>query len=229
MYWSGRRLSHAPFHDVAYSLIRRQIHTGSVLPGEQLPAERKLAETLGISRATLRDALKRLEHEDYVVSSRGVKGGNFIAGNDQINEIARKYLLTHADDVWRSFEFLSAILDQACRLASARKNPSDISRMSRAIADTKASQNAGCFRKAQLEFVMAMCSASLNRHLTDGAETALEGLFSPDPGPDPLRTGMMLEKILDCIGSGDGTNAAIGMNALLENMSQNMLQQMMAS
>ena len=228
MYWAGRRLSHAPFHGVAYSLIRRQIHTGSVLPGEQLPAERKLADTLGISRATLRDALKRLEQEGYVVSTRGVKGGNFIADGDQIAGIAKRYLLGQADDIWRSFEFLEAVLNQACILACGLKNPSDVAVMSTAISDVRASETAGYFRKGQYEFLMAMCHASLNRHLVDSAETAMECLFSPDPGPNPAETALLLDKILHSILSANHESASLALSDLLNDMSENLLRQMMS-
>ncbi len=47
------------------------ILTGRYKVGEKLPAERKLAVSLGINRATLREAIKNLEHMGLVKSRQG--------------------------------------------------------------------------------------------------------------------------------------------------------------
>lgn len=49
---------------------------GTYQPGEQLPSETDLAGQLGISRATLREALQNLEQEGIVVRRHGV--GTFV-------------------------------------------------------------------------------------------------------------------------------------------------------
>ena len=53
------------------------IDSGAYAPGEQLPSENELATQLGISRPTLREALRDLESEGAVVRKHGV--GTFIA------------------------------------------------------------------------------------------------------------------------------------------------------
>jgi GntR family transcriptional regulator len=53
------------------------IEDGAYHPGEQLPSEKELAAQLGISRATLREALLNLEQEGVVVRKHGV--GTFVA------------------------------------------------------------------------------------------------------------------------------------------------------
>ncbi|MCC9205278.1 FadR/GntR family transcriptional regulator [Arthrobacter sp. zg-Y769] len=50
---------------------------GIYAAGEKLPAERELAEQLGVSRATLRDALAELQKAGYLQSRRGRYGGTF--------------------------------------------------------------------------------------------------------------------------------------------------------
>jgi DNA-binding FadR family transcriptional regulator len=54
------------------------IKLGLVAPGERFPAERELAAQLGISRLTLRDALRELHGAGYVSSQRGRLGGTFV-------------------------------------------------------------------------------------------------------------------------------------------------------
>jgi DNA-binding FadR family transcriptional regulator len=54
------------------------IKLGAVTTGERLPPERTLAKCLGISRVTLREALRTLTDAGLVESRRGRTGGTFI-------------------------------------------------------------------------------------------------------------------------------------------------------
>lgn len=62
----------------AVQRILQAIKLGAVTEGERLPAERELARRLGISRVTLREALRALTDAGYVESRRGRSGGTFI-------------------------------------------------------------------------------------------------------------------------------------------------------
>ncbi|WP_243772981.1 FadR/GntR family transcriptional regulator [Actinomadura barringtoniae] len=54
------------------------IKLGIVANGERLPPERELAPRLGVSRVTLREAIRALQQEGYVESRRGRAGGTFV-------------------------------------------------------------------------------------------------------------------------------------------------------
>jgi DNA-binding FadR family transcriptional regulator len=54
------------------------IKLGMVAPGERFPAERELSAQLGISRLTLREAIRELTEAGYVSSRRGRFGGTFV-------------------------------------------------------------------------------------------------------------------------------------------------------
>jgi DNA-binding FadR family transcriptional regulator len=54
------------------------IKLGVVAPGQRFPAERELAGVLGISRITLREAIRALQQAGYVESRRGRFGGTFV-------------------------------------------------------------------------------------------------------------------------------------------------------
>lgn len=54
------------------------IKLGVVGPGARFPAERELAAQLGISRLTLREAIRELHQAGYVESRRGRFGGTFV-------------------------------------------------------------------------------------------------------------------------------------------------------
>ncbi|GLY77389.1 FadR/GntR family transcriptional regulator [Actinoallomurus iriomotensis] len=58
--------------------LLQAVKLGVVGLGERLPPERELAPRLGISRVTLREAIRALQHEGYVESRRGRFGGTFV-------------------------------------------------------------------------------------------------------------------------------------------------------
>jgi len=55
--------------------LRSLIVTGEVPPGAGLPSEKELVAQLGVSRATLREALRMLESEGLIATRPGPKGG----------------------------------------------------------------------------------------------------------------------------------------------------------
>jgi DNA-binding FadR family transcriptional regulator len=55
------------------------IRLGLLSPGTRLPPERELAEQLGISRSTLRQALTTLVQSGHLKSLRGRSGGTFVS------------------------------------------------------------------------------------------------------------------------------------------------------
>jgi GntR family transcriptional repressor for pyruvate dehydrogenase complex len=58
--------------------IRRRIQSNDLKPGEKLPSERELAEQLGVSRNTLREAIRMLEVSGLVSIKKGSQGGAFL-------------------------------------------------------------------------------------------------------------------------------------------------------
>ncbi|MGW7468895.1 FadR/GntR family transcriptional regulator [Streptomyces xantholiticus] len=62
----------------ALEQILQLLRLGLVPGGERLPAERELAERMGISRVTLREVLKVLTDQGLVESRRGRYGGTFV-------------------------------------------------------------------------------------------------------------------------------------------------------
>ncbi|GFG49694.1 GntR family transcriptional regulator [Mycolicibacterium agri] len=59
--------------------LLQTIRLGVLQPGESLPPERELAARLGVSRDTVREAIKSLSDAGYLVSRRGRYGGTFLA------------------------------------------------------------------------------------------------------------------------------------------------------
>src|SRR5215211_4126707 len=57
--------------DIAEEALRSWLATGRHRPGDRLPPEQELSAQLGISRGTLRTALRRLEESGEIVRRQG--------------------------------------------------------------------------------------------------------------------------------------------------------------
>lgn len=65
--------------EAAVERVADAIERNRLRPGDRLPGEHELAAALGISRPTLRQALRVLEHAGAVEVRRGKTGGVFVA------------------------------------------------------------------------------------------------------------------------------------------------------
>jgi DNA-binding FadR family transcriptional regulator len=64
-------------HQIAEA-IRDLILSGTLVVDERLPGEQELAARFGVSRPTVREALKRLAAQSMIRTQRGATGGNFV-------------------------------------------------------------------------------------------------------------------------------------------------------
>lgn len=82
------RAPHADTHTrpPAYQLLaddlRTQITSGRLRPGDRLPTEPELCSRSGVSRSTVREALRMLASQNLIITTRGVFGGSFVAEPD---------------------------------------------------------------------------------------------------------------------------------------------------
>lgn len=69
------RLTTPPAWQIVADSLRRKIWLGLYRPGDLLPSERQLAEDLGVSRITVREALRVLQGERLIETRRSNAGG----------------------------------------------------------------------------------------------------------------------------------------------------------
>jgi GntR family transcriptional repressor for pyruvate dehydrogenase complex len=71
-----------PAYQVLADDLRGQITSGRLRPGERLPTEPELCVRSGVSRSTVREALRLLASQHLIVTTRGVTGGSYVAQPD---------------------------------------------------------------------------------------------------------------------------------------------------
>src|SRR6201999_4293955 len=64
--------------EVTVERLAQGIKLGVLIEGDRLPPERELSTTFGVSRVTLREAIKALRDGGLVESRRGRGGGTFV-------------------------------------------------------------------------------------------------------------------------------------------------------
>jgi GntR family transcriptional regulator, transcriptional repressor for pyruvate dehydrogenase complex len=78
--------------------IKKEIRNGELSTGGKLPAERELSEILGISRNSVREAIRTLDIMGVISSQQGA--GNFLTGNFENNlveSMSMMFLLNQID------------------------------------------------------------------------------------------------------------------------------------
>src|SRR5436305_3658833 len=105
--------------------LLQAIRLGVVGAGERLPSERELAERLGVSRVTLREAIRALADAGYVESRRGRYGGTFV--NESLPDPPEQAAATVDSSVLEDALSLRYVLETgAAEMAAARSlTPAD--------------------------------------------------------------------------------------------------------
>ena len=121
------------------AVLRGRVVAGELEPGHRLPTETMLATEFGVSRATVREALRQLDAQSLIRTSKGATGGSYVtlpsAGHLSASLRSGIGLLADAQDVSLD-ELLEAreLLEvPAARLAARRRQEHDLERLRAAI------------------------------------------------------------------------------------------------
>lgn len=166
----------APAYEVIVRHLRRGIHLGEFAPGSKLPTERDLAESLDVSRATLREALRELKGEGYLEIRRGQRGGVFVRDRLASNDALRAWFADQGTDQEGVTAFRLAVEPLAAQRAAERVTPELVESLEALNSLMAETQEIGAFRQADLRFHMQIAEAAdaeLVRHAVEEARAAL--------------------------------------------------------
>ncbi|KAA9009522.1 FadR family transcriptional regulator [Histidinibacterium aquaticum] len=174
--------------------IGRAIVAGDPPPGELLPRDEELAETYGVSRTVLREAMKTLAAKGMVVARARV--GTRVRPQREWNMFDAQVLRWHLDGEPSSgfyeqlFEMRLAFEPFAAGLAAKKATDEEIKRISECVEAMRAAETETAFSAADLEFHRAVFDAAGNAFfysvvsLVGVALLSLLRKSSPDPRPD---------------------------------------------
>lgn len=123
--------------DAALTKIKDLIASGELSPGQRLPPENELSAMLGLSRNSLREAVKALELINVLEVKRG--NGTFVAEltGDQLREAIGFVLEIHASNSIEEILTVRRILEaQTAYLAASRITDDQLATLRRTIEET---------------------------------------------------------------------------------------------
>ncbi len=118
-----KEIAHTKIYLLILEQIKENIIEGNLKSGDRLPSERQWAEQLGVSRATIREAIRALEMIGLVVCQQGE--GNFIAENfeDTLTQPLTIMFWLSKGELREVQELRRALETEAAKLAAQKMTP----------------------------------------------------------------------------------------------------------
>jgi len=201
--------------------IEESILSGTLKSGDQLPAERELAQRFGVSRTAVREAVKALREKGLVEAYSG--RGTFITnGPSQGMRHSLDWMMKVGQDGSLHLAELRAILEpEIASLAATRVEEQHIAAMRDAFdVMDRAREDPAAYIEADLDFHLALAEAAANPlilSLIDSIVGLLREqrirIFYVEGGPE--RGQYHHKRILDAIEQRDAAKARAAMKAHL--------------
>jgi GntR family transcriptional repressor for pyruvate dehydrogenase complex len=114
--------------ELIVDLLKERILSGEFSPGDRLPAERNLAEALGVGRPSVREAYRALELMGILEIRKGIDGGAFIVApsNQSTSETITDLMRMHHVELATLAEARLFIEKGTAELAAGKASPTDI-------------------------------------------------------------------------------------------------------
>lgn len=173
--------------------LRELILNGSFGPGERLPVELDIGSLFGVSRSTVREALRTLSSQNLIVTSRGIRGGSYVVHPDPaaISEWLETNLGllsgTHSLSVHDILETRVLLEVPAVGLAAKRRSEHHLERLRSCLPTARADLDLGHRFEGNLQFHIAIleaCDNSLLQVVTQPTFTILRTRFLRDQAPE---------------------------------------------
>lgn len=145
--------------------LSEAIRLGLLLDGERLPPEARLAEQLGVSTVTLREALAALRGEGLVTTRRGRGGGTFVSAPDPASGLGgrlREFSVAELRDLG---DHRAAVAATAAALAAERALPGEVAELDRQLDRLRTARTASDRRRAALQFSVGVAAAAQSPRL----------------------------------------------------------------
>ena len=164
-------------------LIKEAILEGRIAADERLPTEDELSRKFGVSRATLREALKRLAAEKLVESRRGAAGGNFVRApsrEDIRTNIAEAITVGVSFNLFSFQDFVGTrqqLVQACCRQAAIMRTEENLEKMREEIASQRSEELTDVdFCASDVRYHCQIAAATGNPLLAASVAGILEGL-----------------------------------------------------
>jgi len=129
-------ITRSRLHEEIVTVIQKQIMNGTIPPGSKLPPEREMAETFNVNRATVREALRKLENLELVEIRHcdGLYAKNYLeSGNFDLIKAALN--MDESNDVISNIlEARGFVVPQMAYMAAERRTTADLNELKQAVS-----------------------------------------------------------------------------------------------
>ncbi|MBO9522849.1 MAG: FadR family transcriptional regulator [Nocardioidaceae bacterium] len=137
------------------------IRLGAFSFGAALPPERELAERMGVSRATLREAIAGLRAAGMVRTTRGRGGGTVVSYRPPVPGGSASAIGHRRDELLDSLVFRRVVEPGACHLAASRElSAQERMLLTTALAEVDAAEDPATHRQADSRLHLAIASVT---------------------------------------------------------------------
>lgn len=160
--------------DAVYAGIVEAMSSGEYPESGRLPTETELAQSYGVSRPTVREALSRLRLDGLIASRRG--SGSYVLRRPDRN-IKRFAPIESIADVQRCFAFRVALESAGAGLAADLRSARDLEEIHAAFDQMEMARNAddnAGFVEHDLQFHLMIARASQNVFFVTALELIIE-------------------------------------------------------
>jgi GntR family transcriptional regulator, transcriptional repressor for pyruvate dehydrogenase complex len=164
---AGAAADRPPAYQTLADDLRRQITSGQLRPGDRLPTEPDLCARSGVSRSTVREALRLLASQHLIVTTRGVTGGSFVShpSKEQLADSfatgVRLLLSTAQVPTSDLFEVREIMEPRGAELAALRHTDNDLAALEATMFDP-AADSLDAVLVAQSAFHTVLAAAAHN-------------------------------------------------------------------
>jgi len=141
--------------------IKSQIKKGILKPGEKLPSERELADQLGVSRASVREAIQALAFSGYLEVIQG-KGTYILEMATQYDKIVNFFSEFSNYSLDYLMEARIMLEGEFARLAALNASQEEIDVIERVFNEIASSKDLNTFFVKDLEFHLTIAKATHN-------------------------------------------------------------------
>ena len=166
------------------------IAVGAYSPGDRLPSERDLAHLMGVSRVTVREAIRLVAGLGLLASVRGRDGGTFVTEADWMTiapDAARRTLETELPALREFCEYRCLVEATIARTAAERCTEADAHRLRERLAQFDSAADSSTARSADHLLHREIAAVARNQRLSVlSVELSREATlgFGSEPYPD---------------------------------------------
>lgn len=154
--------------DILAERLRDLIIKGFFPPGHFLPTERELVADSGLSRTSVRDALRVLESDGLISTKVGRAGGSMVTlpGRESVTRSVELFVRTHGIRLDSLLECRVAVEPTLARLAARRRSPEQLAEIEAIHEQFVASvDEVPLYKRINLDWHLAIARASANEPL----------------------------------------------------------------